>query len=153
MTTPGSFAVGNVLTATDMNELGAWLSYTPTVGNVTVSNRVGRYYIFNKIGFLYVSFTMTAAPTGAVSITTPTGFTMSNTAELGERGPGVLYDLSATQSYPIFVRCTAGGTSLRLSWWRISAGLIDLQDITGASSPITIANGDTISFMWTGRVD
>lgn len=153
MTTPGSFAVGNVLTAGDMNELGAWLTYTPTVGNVTVSNRVGRYYIFNKIGFLYISFTFTAAPTGAVTITTPSGFTMTNTAELNERGNGILFDTSATNSYPVYLRCTAGGTSLRISWQQISGTNILLNDLSAASTPVTIANGDTFSCMWVGRVD
>lgn len=155
MTAPGSFAVGNVLTAADMNEFGAWTTYTPTIGGVTTSSITGKWYKLQKIGFCFVSFTMSAAPTAAVTISWPSGFTPANTAGQDPKCVANYFDTSATDYYAIYVRATAtnwrpcyinnavvpaAGTSMKLT------------DITNTLYPVLPANGDVISFTWVGEV-
>jgi len=83
MTTPGSFTVGQTLTAADMNELGDWIAYTATLTNISKGNATtwtSKYYKFNKIGFISVEFVFgsTSAVTGDITIGLPSGWTATN---------------------------------------------------------------------------
>lgn len=152
MTAVGSFSVGEILTAASMNEIGAWTSYTPTIGGVTTSGVTGKYYLMNKIGFLLVGFTFTAAPTAAVTISRPTGFNPVNTYL--ERGNGLLVDTSATNNYTAFMRYA--GTNFRITFNQTvgaAAPFYIIQtDLTNTTTPVTIANGDTFQAIWIGEV-
>lgn len=83
MTALGSFAVGDVLTASDLNEIGVWTTYTPTLGNVTLGNgtRTAKYYKMNKIGFVSLNFTLgsTSDITGDFSCPLPSGWSAAVT--------------------------------------------------------------------------
>lgn len=106
MTALGSFAVGDVLTASDLNEIGVWTTYTPTLSGVTLGNgtRTAKYYKMNKIGFLSLNFTLgsTSDITGNFSCPLPSGWTPAQTAS------GIAYVQS-------------NGT-LNPSWWHINTG-------------------------------
>lgn len=153
MTAPGSFAVGDVLTAADMNEFGAWTSFTPTVGGVTTSAKTGKYYKFNKIGFVYISLTLSAAPTATVTVDWPAGFTPANTATDDPRSIAVLYDASAAaavQFYPMTIRNTA--TNWRFGYHNVTGANVNLVDLSNTATPVTLASGDKINAMWVGEV-
>lgn len=153
MTVPGSFAVGDVLTAADMNEFGAWTSFTPTVGGVTTSAKTGKYYKMQKLGFVYVSLTLSAAPTAAVTVDWPSGFTPANTTSSDPRNVGNYFDTSAAaavQNYPIYMRNTA--TNWRFAYMVVTGAAVNTQDLTNTNYPVLPANGDIISAFWVGEV-
>lgn len=153
MTAPGSFTVGYVLTAADMNEFGAWTTFTPTVAGVTTSAKTGKYYKFNKIGFVYLSLTLSAAPTAAITVAWPSGFTPANTTTNDPRSVGIFYDASAAvavATYPITIRNTA--SDWRFGYHTVNGANINLVDISNTSSPVTIANGDKINAFWVGEI-
>lgn len=151
MTAPGSFTVGAVLTAGDMNELGAWTTYTPTIGGVTTSTVAGRYYIFQKIGFLYVSFTMSAAPTAAVTISAPSGFTpAAPNAYQTISANGTYYDTSAADTYIASLRYP--GPNFRPSWLGSVGTSYRWQDLTNTLFPVTPGNGDVFTATWIGWI-
>lgn len=150
MTAVGSFTVGEVLTAASLNEIGAWTTYTPTIGGVTTSSVTGKSYKMNKIGFCYVSFTLSAAPTAAVTISWPSSFTPANTATTDAKGIAMYYDLSATAQFGCAVRTTA--TNWRIAYYEVSGTSILYTDLTNTKYPVLPASGDIISFMWVGEV-
>ena len=104
MTAVGDFAVGEVLTAASLNEIGVWSTYAPTLGNVTLGNgtRTAKYYKMNKIGFVSLDFTLgsTSDITGDFSCPLPSGWTAATT------GAGIAL-------------VTANGT-VNPSYWRIN---------------------------------
>lgn len=153
MTTPGSFAVGDILTAADMNEFGAWTSFTPTVGGVTTSAKTGKYYKMNKLGFVYISLTLSAAPTAAVTVAWPSGFTPANTATDDPRSIALYYDASAAAAvnqYPMTIRNTA--SEWRFGYANVSGSSINYVDLTNTNYPVLPASGDKINAMWVGEV-
>ena len=83
----GSFTAGQVLTATDLNDIATWTSYTPAfAGGVTVGNGTwsAAYNIVNKILFFQGTFTLgsTSAITGAVTLTLPDSRTLASNSEI-----------------------------------------------------------------------
>ena len=83
----GSFTAGQVLTATDLNDIATWTSYTPAfAGGVTVGNGTwdAAYAIVNKILFFQGTFTLgsTSAITGAVTLTLPDSRTLTANEEM-----------------------------------------------------------------------
>lgn len=154
MTAVGNFAVGEILTAASMNEIGAWTSYTPTVTNVGTTARVGKYYKMNKIGFLYLRITVSGAPTGAVNFSWPSGFTPSNTANNSERGLVTFIDANGDNAYGTF-RNTAA--DIRPAFFRTIGTTPNFSltalDLTAANQPFTMASGDIIVGIWIGEVD
>lgn len=154
MTAVGSFTVGEVLTAASMNEIGAWTSFTPTIGGVTTSAKTGKYYKMNKIGFVYLNLTLSAAPTGTVTVDFPSAMTGANLNTADNRGPAMYYDSSAVaalQYYPIQIRAVTGSV-FRFSYWSVSGAAINTLDITNTQYPILPASGDIISALWVGEV-
>ena len=83
----GSFTAGQVLTATDLNDIATWTTYTPAfAGGVTVGNGTwsAAYNIVNKILFFQGTFTLgsTSAITGAVTLTLPDSRTLASNSEI-----------------------------------------------------------------------
>jgi hypothetical protein len=151
MTTPGAFTVGSVLTAGDMNELGAWTTYTPTIANVATSIVAGRYYTFQDIGFLYVSFVISAAPTGAVSFSPPSGFTPAAPNEFQTiSANGVFYDTSAGNKY--IASCRYPGPNFRPVWLDPVGTSYRWQDLTNTLYPVLPASGDSFTVTWIGWI-
>lgn len=77
MATLGTFAAGQVLTAAELNTLGAWTSFTPTWTNLTVGNGtvVGRYSQLNDIVFVNIELTWgsTTSASGNIKFAAPLG--------------------------------------------------------------------------------
>jgi hypothetical protein len=68
MPSPGSFLPGDVLTADDLNAIGAWVSYTPvlTQGVVrTATINYAKYALINKLCYVNVDLTCTTTGSGA----------------------------------------------------------------------------------------
>jgi hypothetical protein len=70
MPSPGSFLPGDVLTADDLNAIGAWVSYTPvlTQGVVrTATINYAKYALINKLCYVNVDLTCTTTGSGATA--------------------------------------------------------------------------------------
>jgi hypothetical protein len=96
---PGTWSAGDILTAADLNAIGVWTAYTPTVtqnGTRTVTVNHAEYCQINKLCLVNLDVTLTDAGTTAnlVTVTVPVNFSSATTARVS--GSGLLYDLSAT---------------------------------------------------------
>lgn len=78
MTTPGSFTVGYVLTAADMNEFGAFTTITVTASNFA-GTVTARSYIMQKIAWVEITATATGAASGLITFTLPAGHEIATT--------------------------------------------------------------------------
>lgn len=78
MTAPGSFAVGDVLTAGDMNDLGVMSTITVTASNFS-GTVAARGYVLNKIAFVEIKATASGAASGAITFTLPAGYEIAIT--------------------------------------------------------------------------
>lgn len=109
----GSYAVGQILTAAELNAEGAWTTdTTPSVTNITKGNATTWYmkrYKFNKIGIISVNLTFgsTSDVTGDATINLPSGWTSSN------NGAGGIAVVQANGTvYPSYWRISTAGTSI-----------------------------------------
>lgn len=143
MSNPFPFSSGAVLTAAQLNNIGAWSDYTPTTnwsGKVTIN--MAKYVEVNKIVVAKFKVTLTASPTsgdGNFSLSQPVveegGDTMAGVA-----GGGYIHDSSTSNSHAIqsfisgtdiFIRSTpSGGADANVDY----------------NSPIVFASGDEIRF-------
>lgn len=145
MTAPGSFTVGYVLTAADMNEFGAWTTTTtPTVGGLTKGNATTWYrkhYTMQNIGFMDVNLTFgsTSAVTGNVSIDTPAGW-------VPKVSSGAAYVQAAGTIYPCFYHVNAGETAIIVRAINAAGTYAQLTNFS-ATIPGTWTTGDFIRFL------
>lgn len=144
MTAVGSFAVGEVLTAASLNEIGAWTTYTPTYGGLTKGNATiwdAKYYLMNKIGFVDINLVLgsTSAVTGDVSITLPSGWTAAHEAA------GSALVTSAGTVYICYWRVNAAGSGLLVRAQNAAGTYLQSTNIS-ATIPATWTTGDYIKF-------
>lgn len=131
------FATNDVLDADDLNSLaGAWNSYTPTLVGVTTSSVTGRYLQFGKLVVWRAEATVSAAPTGAVSVSLPAA--ASSTANGSVMGHARLA-LAAGTYDGAYIYNTS--TTVLVRYWAPSTGL--LADLS-SSLPAAWASGHTI---------
>ena len=127
-------------------QAGAWTTYTPTwtsssgtpsIGNGTLT---GSYCVIGKTVFWDVSLvagSTTTFGTGTNRFSPPVSISVVNT--LCPIGQGILTDSSAGVSYSLFVsQSNSTITALRQ--------VVDPQLACSATSPITMASGDSIYF-------
>ena len=101
MTALGDFSAGDVLTAADLNAIGTWSSYTPTVTQgattFTLSVNESRYTEINDVVIVVVRVTLSG--TGVAG--NPLYFTLPVAPKTGllRIGNGFLYDASAPYLY------------------------------------------------------
>ncbi len=150
----GSFTAGQVLTATDLNDIATWTSYTPAfAGGVTVGNGTwdAAYAIVNKILFFQGTFTLgsTSAITGTVTLTVPDSrtFPSANSEILGNARfavASVPFDYyggvgeNSTTSVAVFVYDTSGT-------------YMDRTNLS-ATVPNTWQTGNTIAITYCARI-
>jgi hypothetical protein len=110
MTAPGGFAVGDVLTAADLNLLGNMTAITVTATNFT-GTVAAQGYVFQDIAFVEIKATATGAATGAITFTLPAGYEIATTDLV--IGNLLMQDDSAGLNYNGVV--ARGGTNLTLA--------------------------------------
>lgn len=137
MATLGTFVAGQVLTAAELNALGAWTTFTPTWTNLTVGNGtvVGRYSQLNDIVFVNVELTWgsTTSASGNVGFAAPVGTPLrvsSMSATFEDSGTryyiGSAMNISSLSRFDLF-HTESGNTG-----------------IVNATNPFTWATGDDI---------
>ena len=151
MTVPGAFAVGDVLTAADMNDLGSMATITVTASNFA-GTVAARGYVFNKIAFVEIKATASGAVTGAITFTLPAGFEIATTDVV--IGNLLMVDDSAGLNYNgIVIR---GATTLTLAPRVFDNGATYTRytrtALTSATVPFTWANADVLSMNLCYRV-
>ena len=144
MANPFDFSAGAVLTAAQLNSIGAWSAYTPSGGNwssvVTVNEAT--YVEVNKIVIAKYKITLSGTPTsgmGNFSVTQPVAEESGDTWT-GAAGGGYIHDSNTSYSYP--VQSFISGTDVFLKY--IPDGAADVT--VDYNSPITFASGDELRF-------
>ena len=137
-TSPFLFSSGQVLTATELNSIGAWQDYTPT-HNWTVTTNQARYATINGFLFVKVRFSLTATPSGTMQVSLP--ITAADAVNIsGLCGSGYAYDQSDDESYVIMP--FKSGTNIAAV-----TGDRDPHATLTNLVPFTWASGDQCSFM------
>jgi hypothetical protein len=151
MTAPGAFAVGDVLTAGDMNDLGVMSTITVTATNFA-GTVAARGYVFNKIAFVEIKATASGAATGIITFTLPAGFEIATTDLV--IGNLLMADDSAGLNYNGVV--ARGGTNLTLAPRVFDNGAAYTRytrwAVVNATVPFTWANNDVLSMNLCYRV-
>jgi len=151
MTAPGSFAVGDVLTAADMNDLGVMSTITVTASNFT-GTVAARGYVFNKIAFVEIKATASGAATGAITFTLPAGYEIATTDLI--IGNLLMVDDSAALNYNGVV--ARGATNLTLAPRVFDNGATYTRytrwAVVNATVPMTWASPDVLSMNLCYRV-
>ena len=140
---PGTWSAGDILTAADLNAIGAWTSYTPVVtqnGARTVTVNYAEYSQINKLCFVNLDLSLTNAGTtdNLVTVSLPVNFSSST----GQRtsGSGLLYDLSATDVILLTAVYNSAST-VRF----ITETTTDPVSGLGVNPAFALASGDVIS--------
>lgn len=137
---PGTWSAGDILTAADLNAIGTWTTYTPTLvqnGTRTATVNYASYCQINKMVILNVDLTCTTtgSANNVVTVSLPvTG--VINSA----RGSGFFYDSSTTDvilTYAFLASTTTVGFLSETS--TTTTGF-------GSSPNVTLGNNDVISF-------
>lgn len=134
----GSYAVGQILTAAELNAEGTWTTYTPTLGGVTLGNgtRTAKYYQFNKIGFVSLDFTLgsTSDITGDFSCPLPSAWTAAST------GAGIALVQANGTVNPSYWRVNAAGDAIL-----VRALKVDVTYAASANFSTIIPGGNWIA--------
>ena len=142
MANPFPFASGDVLTAAELNDIGAWTAYTPTLTNFTASSIDAEYAEVNNIMFVRVFITVSGV-TGIPVFSLPKNYNaqMTSTAVYGDSGAlsytGNFLGWSANQVF-----CAVGNASGTYTYW----------SFCNTTVPFTWASGDTIQGMLVAKV-
>jgi len=136
---PGTWSPGDILTADDLNAIGAWTSYTPTLsqsGDRTATVNYASYCKINKLCFVNVDLTCTTTGSAgnAIGVTIP--FTAASNQDAV--GFGIFYDDSATDVRLLSVK--TGTTSV--SFFAEDSTTL----VLGATPSVALGNGDVVSF-------
>lgn len=146
---PGTWSAGDILTAADLNTIGTWTTYTPTVvqsNTVTATVNYASYMKINKFVVANVDLTCTTSGTASNLITVSLPVTAKDpTSGLVFEtcfGNGFILDASATDV--ILLSCFhQSSTTIRF----VSEATTTISSSGfGASPAFTLANNDIISF-------
>lgn len=148
---PGTWSPGDVLTAADLNAIGVWETYSPTLvqnGTRTCTVNYASYVVINKFCQVNLDLTCTTSGSSGNIITVSLPLTASTTGATDlSLGGGIFYDDSASDVIlvtPVFqssttVRLMTDSTTSR------TGGL-------GANPSLALANNDVISLSFQYRV-
>tara|TARA_R100000742_G_C4257168_1_gene75036 strand:+ start:319 stop:753 length:435 start_codon:yes stop_codon:yes gene_type:complete len=138
MANPFDFSSGAVLTAAQLNSIGAWETWTPTVNwSGTAAN--AKFCQVNGLVFCKLKFTLDATPSGDLTISQPV------VEEAGESPTGLInggyvYDTTDDESYA--VAGFMSGANIKLA-----TSDRDPQENVSATHPFTWASGDAFRFL------
>ncbi len=134
---PGTWQPGDVLTAADLNAIGTWTSYTPTLTQSvarTATVDYAEYAQINKMIAANVSLTCTTTGSLAnIRVSLPVNF-INQALDLTLVGSGIFFDSSATTTSVL------GVVASNVSYVEFRA------DNSTALLNTTLGNGDVISF-------
>lgn len=148
MANPFPFASGEVLTAANMNSIGAWTSFAPSWNGLTVGDGIQSFYYAQVNEMLTIvgriTFGSTTTVSGAISMNSPVTGTLEDdaigSAQLRDSGVATRIGVVGTTS-----------NTVTIYYHSVSGSLINLAN-TSPTAPFTWANGDWIKISITARV-
>lgn len=141
---PGTWLAGDILTAADLNAIGTWTTYTPTVtqnGTRTATINYASYCLINTFCIVNVDLTITNAGALANLLTVSSPQTISGATITRGVGAGLFYDASATDVMLITV-ARAGTSTFKF----YTDATTSNNDGLGTNPSLAVANGDGLSF-------
>jgi len=152
MANPFPFVSGDILTAAELNEIGAWEDWTPSFTNFTLGNgTVGfaRYARVNDLVCANVDVTLgsTSSVSGDIRIDLPVNAAQPNGEVLVTVGVGRAFD-SSTSSVYWLVPYIVAATEVRVYATRVNTTYA-VRASTSATVPITWASGDAFQISFT----
>ena len=137
MTTLGNFVVGQILTASDMNIIGTWSSFTVTTTGSANMGFTGQECVINDLCVFEIIGTATGACTPPVTVTLPQAMASLNGA-VGFQA-GFFDDSASTWYYGPMQR--SSGTIVQTRVWNASATYLTATQVTNVI-PFTWAVND-----------
>ena len=138
MANPFDFSAGAVLTAAQLNSIGAWETWSPTV-NWSGATTNAKYCQVNGLVFCKMKFILDATPSGDLTISQPV-VEASGESPTGTINGGYVWDESDDESYA--VAGYMSGTTIKM----MTADR-DPQDDVSATHPFTWAADDQFRFL------
>lgn len=141
---PGTWSAGDVLEAADLNAIGTWTSYTPTLdqnGTRTATVNFAEYCQINKMCTAIVDLTCTTTGSASNIITVSLPVNLTSSFSVGPLGSGIVFDASANDVILVTVIRESNSTVRFLAENSTSR-----NSGIGANPALTLANGDIISF-------
>ena len=133
MATLGNFVSGQVLTASELNAIGTWQTYSPSCSWSSYGSfNFVKYSKVNEIVYLRFQFILTGTPSGTFDFDQPV-VEVSGEAPAGTNGTAMLRDSSGNEHVGFLYM---SGTNVRIQ--TETSGIVD------ATAPFTWASGDEI---------
>lgn len=136
----GTFASGQILTAAELNAIGTWTSYTPTITGLAGGTTTASYIELNEIVFFQVRWSFGTSVTGPVTITYPV--TAGNLYQAAT-GVNVFLEDSSTATDYVGVAYPDTTARFEVRVANSSATYVSATALTSAI-PFTWASGDVI---------
>jgi hypothetical protein len=136
MATLGTFTAGQVLTAAELNAIGTWQTWTPTLSGFTATTTYARYATINDWVICEGEFVLTGTPSSTLLVSWPVQ-PLSANYQWGRISCGgtYSYDISASIAYPGFVA-------------RLGNDLVfsnpSLSSVVNPTNPFTWVTGDVL---------
>lgn len=142
MANPFPFTSGDVLSASDLNSIGEWTTYTPGIYGLTLGNGTltAKYARVNDLVFFNISFVMgsTSAVTGGVGFSLPV-----TRLDVGNSGANGFYANTGT-SYNTPASCDMYSSFVNVRVLYTAGTYVGVTNIT-ATVPFTWATNDPIN--------
>jgi hypothetical protein len=140
---PGTWQPGDILTADDLNDIGAWQTYTPTLfqnGSRTATVNYAKYAVINKMCIVNVDLTCTTtgSASNAVSVSLPIEGFGSVGLSVSGSGAATFFDSSAND---VFLLSALVGTTQGF----FVAETSTTSGFFGAVPDVTLGNNDVLS--------
>jgi len=128
MTALGDFSAGDVLTAANLNAIGTWTTFTPTLkfGSNTITPGVqdGRYIILNELIIVSVrAYNLTYSGNGILYLSLPSGAAVSGTTVSQRVGYAYFFDNSLSDNY-MAAAYMVGSSTTEVAFLYSTTGLV-----------------------------
>ncbi len=153
MVNPFPFSSGDVLTAADLNDIGAWEDWTPSFTNLTLGNGVveyARYAQVNKLVVAQMNVTLgsTSSVTGDIRVSLPVTAAAPNGSPQVTTGVGRAFDNSTSSVYWVTPYIVSPPTEVRIYATRTDSTYA-VRATTSSTVPITWSTNDALQIFMT----
>jgi hypothetical protein len=140
----GTFSPGDILTAADLNAIGVWTSYTPTLvqnGTRSATVNYAEYVQINDLCVVNVDLTCTTTGSAGNIVTVSMPISIAGGTQLRTLGSGFFFDSSGTD-VRLITPIYNGTTTVRF----LAEATTDRASGLGANPSIALGADDVISF-------
>ena len=153
MANPFPFSAGGVLTAAEMNSIGAWEDWVPSFTNLTLGNGVveyARYAQVNKLVVAQMNVTLgsTSSVTGDIRVSLPVTAAAPNGSPQVTTGVGRAFDNSTSSVYWLTPYIVSPHTEVRV-YATGATSTYAFRVSTSATVPITWGTNDALQIFVT----